>query len=167
MPQDKIKSVFDCNIIWQSFFFGNGISAKCKKLVDDEVIILFLSPETLEEMREVMTRPEFLAKFETVTETMVEKYLEQLAKKSVFIRSVPKEFTLSRDPDDEPYISLAIESEADYIVTRDNDMLDLMTDYDVESKQFRQRFRHLKVVEPIEFLKIVEEITKKDLSVKP
>lgn len=167
MPQDKIKSVFDCNIIWQSFFFGNGISAKCKKLVDDEVIILFLSPETLEEMREVMTRPEFLAKFETVTETMVEKYLEQLAKKSVFIRSVPKEFTLSRDPDDEPYINLAIESEADYIVTRDNDMLDLMTDYDVESKQFRQRFRHLKVVEPIEFLKIVEEITKKDLSVKP
>jgi len=167
MPEDKIKSVFDCNIIWQSFFFGNGISAKCKKLVDDEVIILFLSPETLEEMREVMTRPEFLAKFETVTETMVEKYLEQLAKKSVFIRSVPKEFTLSRDPDDEPYINLAIESEADYIVTRDNDMLDLMTDYDVESKQFRQRFRHLKVVEPIEFLKIVEEITKKDLSVKP
>lgn len=72
-------------------------------------------------MREVMTRPEFLAKFETVTETMIEKYLEQLAMKSVFIRSVPKKFTLSRNRDDEPYINLAIESKADYIVTRDND----------------------------------------------
>jgi putative PIN family toxin of toxin-antitoxin system len=160
MPQDKIKSVFDCNIIWQSFFFGNGASAKCKKLVDSDVITLFLSAEVLEEMREVMTRPEFLAKFETATETMIEKYLEQLARKSVFIRSVPKKFTLSRDRDDDPYINLAIESKADYIVTRNNDLLDLMTSYDKDSKEFRQKFRPLKVIEPIEFLKIVEERTK-------
>ncbi len=164
MPQDKIKSVFDCNIIWQSFFFSSGASAKCKKLVDDDVITLFLSAEVLGEMREVMTRPEFLAKFETVTEAMIEKYLEQLAKKSVFIRSVPKKFTLSRDSDDESYINLAIESKADYIVTRDNDLLDLMTGFDDDSKEFRQRFKALKVTEPIEFLKIVkavEERTKK------
>lgn len=167
MPQDKIKTIFDCNIIWQSFFFGNGVSAKCKKLVDDEIIILYLSPEILEEMREVMTRPEFLAKFESVTETMVEKYLEQLAKKSVFIRSVPTKFKFSRDKDDEPYINLAIETKCDYIVTRDGDLLDLMTGFDVESKEFRQRTRPLKVVEPLEFLKIVEEKTKKNLSIKP
>ena len=165
MPQEKIKVVFDCNIIWQSFFFGNGVSAKCKKLVDGGVITLFLSSEVLEEMREVMTRPEFLAKFQTVTETMIEKYLEQLARRSVFIRSVPKKFRLSRDADDEPYINLAIESEADYIVTRDSDLLDLMTGYDVESKEFRQKTRPLKVVEPLEFLKIVEE-SEKDLSLK-
>jgi putative PIN family toxin of toxin-antitoxin system len=161
MPQDKIKAVFDCNIIWQSFFFGDGVAAKCKKMVDSDVVTLFLSAEVLGEMREVMTRPEFLAKFETVTETMIEKYLEQLAKKSVFIRSVPKKFTLSRDRDDEPYINLAIESKADYIVTRDNDLLDLMTGFGDDSKEFRQRFKSLKVTEPIEFLKIVEERTKK------
>ncbi len=162
MIRDKIKAVYDCNIIWQSFFFGNGLAAKCKKLVDDGIITLFLSAEVLEEMREVMTRPEFFAKFETVTETMVEKYLEDLAKKSIFIRSVPKKFTLSRDADDEPYINLAIESEADYIVTRDNDLLDLMTGYDAESKEFRQKMRPLKVVAPLEFLEIVEEQTQKD-----
>ncbi len=82
------------------------------------------------------------------------------------IRSVPKKFTLSRDADDEPYINLAIESEADYIVTRDNDLLDLMTGYDVESKEFRQRLRPLNIIEPIEFLKIVEKQTQKDSSAK-
>jgi putative PIN family toxin of toxin-antitoxin system len=167
MPQDKIKAVFDCNVIWQSFFFGNGVAARCKKLADDDVITLFLSAEVLEEMREVMNRPEFLAKFESVTEKMIEKYLEQLAKKSVFTRSVPKKFTLSRDRDDEPYINLAIQSKADYIVTRDNDLLDLMTGFDDDSKEFRQKFRLLKVIEPIEFLKIVEEKTKKVLGIKP
>ena len=37
-------------------------------------------------------------------------------------------FTLARDPDDEPYLNLAIAVSADYLVTRDNDMLDLMHD---------------------------------------
>lgn len=167
MPEDKIKVIFDCNIIWQSFFFAGGVAAKCKKLADDEKVILFISSEILTEMREVMTRPEFLAKFETVTEAMVEKYLEQLAKKSVFIRSVPKSFALSRDPDDEAYINLAIESEADYIVTRDNDLLDLMTGFSVEAKEFRQKTRPLKIVEPTEFLRIVEEQTIRELSIEP
>jgi putative PIN family toxin of toxin-antitoxin system len=167
MPQEKIKAVFDCNIIWQSFFFGGGAAAKCKKLADDDVITLFLSAEVLEEMREVMTRPEFLARFETASETMIEKYLAQIAGKSVFIRSVPKKFTLSRDQDDEAYINLAIESKADYIVTRDNDLLDLMTGFDDDSKEFRQKFRSLKIIQPLEFLKIVKEKAKENLSVQP
>lgn len=157
MTQIKLINVFDCNIIWQSFFFENGVSAKCKKLVDDEKIILLLSREVLDEMREVMNRPEFLARFESATEKMVDKFLEQLAKKSVFIKSVPQKMTLTRDPDDEPYINLAIEGKADYIVTRDRDLLDLMTGFDVESKEFRQKTRPLKIVEPLEFLKIVEK----------
>lgn len=157
MARTNIKAVFDCNIIWQAFFFKNGVSAQCKKLVDDKIITLFLSLEVLEEMREVMTRPEFMAKFETVTETMVKTFLEDLAKKSVILKSVPKRFELSRDSDDEIYIDLAIESASDYLVSRDNDLLYLMSGYDGESKEFRQRFRPLKIVSPVEFLRIVEE----------
>ena len=164
MPQINIKAVFDCNIIWQSFFFQNGVSAKCKKLVDDGIITLFLSLEVLEEMREVMTRPEFLAEFETVTKKIVEDYLEELAGKSILINEVPEKFEFTRDSDDEPYINLAIEAEADFIVTRDGDLLDLMTGYDAESKEFRQRFRSLKIVEPVKFLRIVERHLEKTLS---
>lgn len=167
MSRQKIITIFDCNIIWQSFFFGSGVSAKCKKLVDDEIITLLLSLEVLEEMREVMTRPEFLAKFESVTETMIEKFLENLAKKSVLIQRVPGKFTLSRDPDDEPYINLAIEGKADYIVTRDKDLLDLMVGYDLESKEFRRKTRPLKIIEPLEFLKIVEKQRKENLALNP
>jgi hypothetical protein len=41
-----------------------------------------------------------------------------------------------------------------------------MTGFDEESKNFRQKFRLLKVIEPLEFLKIVEEKTKENLVVK-
>ena len=58
------------------------------------------------------------------------------------------------DPKDEPYINLAIAADADYIVSRDKDLLDLMTGHTKECKEFRRKFRSLKVIEPQEFLKI-------------
>jgi predicted nucleic acid-binding protein len=56
------------------------------------------------------------------------------------------------------YINLAVEVEADYIVSRDKDLLDLMNDYTDEAKEFRQRFRPLKVIEPLEFLKEMRKL---------
>jgi predicted nucleic acid-binding protein len=64
----------------------------------------------------------------------------------------------TRDPDDEPYINLAVEARADYLVIRDKDLLDLMTAYAPEAKEFRQKFRFLRVIEPPEFLKTAREM---------
>ena len=60
-----------------------------------------------------------------------------------------------RDPKDEKYINLAVEAEVYYIVSRDKDLLDLMTGHTDECKDFRRRFRPLRVIDPAEFLTIV------------
>ena len=44
------------------------------------------------------------------------------------IDEVPATYSLPRDPNDEPYLNLAIAANADYLATWDNDMLDLMED---------------------------------------
>ena len=72
---------------------------------------------------------------------MVEKFLKRVLKKAVFIKIVPAGFKYSRDPKDEKYINLAIEVEADYVISRDKDLLDLMTDISVKGKEFRQKSR--------------------------
>lgn len=41
-----------------------------------------------------------------------------------------------------------------------------MTDFNDESKHFSRKFRPLKVIEPFDFLKIVEEKTKKNLVIE-
>lgn len=41
------------------------------------------------------------------------------------ISEVPRVFAYDRDPKDEPYINLAIAAGANYIVSWDNDILDL------------------------------------------
>lgn len=111
-----------------------------------------MSKEILAEVEDVLNRPEVRHHFQTLTEEMVEAFLLRLQKVSQLIRRVPKVFSYSRDPKDEPYINLAAEARADYLVSRDKDLLELMTDYTTEAKEFRQRFRPLRVIEPSAFL---------------
>jgi predicted nucleic acid-binding protein len=51
---------------------------------------------------------------------------------------VPVFFHYDRDPDDEHVLNLAIATKATYVVTRDNDLLDLM----VEGNAAGSRCRH-------------------------
>ena len=90
-----------------------------------------------------------------MTDEKVEKLIEMLLEKGEFIKKVPQHFTYSRDPNDEPYINLAIEANAVFLVSRDNDLLDLMNGFTDECKDFRRRFRRLRVVNPVSFLEII------------
>jgi predicted nucleic acid-binding protein len=71
-------------------------------------------------------------------------------------RNVPTQFELPRDPADEPYLNLAIEAEARFLVTRDRDLLDLMRWDTKEGRDFQSRFRELKILDPVAFLKEIE-----------
>ena len=73
------------------------------------------------------------------------------------MRNVGKHFTYPRDPDDEPYLNLAIEVSADYLISRDNDLLDLMNWNQEAGRDFQKRFRFLKIVTPEEFLRVMEQ----------
>lgn len=54
-------------------------------------------------------------------------------------------------------MNLAIAAEADYLVTRDRDLLDLMIGHSAECKEFRQRFRKIKIIKPKDFMRAIEE----------
>ncbi len=111
----------------------------------------------ISEIRNVLSRPKILSKNPHLSDEYVEIFLTRVLKKAVSIKSISPKFKYSRDPKDEKYLNLALEVEADYIVSRDKDLLDLMTDTNVEAKEFRQKSRPLKIVPPIEFLQILAE----------
>jgi predicted nucleic acid-binding protein len=69
-------------------------------------------------------------------------------------------FEYPRDPSDEPYIDLAAACAADYLVTRDRDLLSLASDHSIFAKQFRQRFPTLRVMDVENFLGAVESHTR-------
>lgn len=155
---DLVGAVFDCNVLLQAAAREKSVAAECLRLVEKGLVRLFLSKEILAEVEDVLNRPEIRNHFQTLTDEIVEAFLLRLRRNSQIIRRVPKKFSYSRDPDDEPYINLAVEIKASFLVSRDNDLLDLMTDYGTEAKEFRQRFRRLRVIEPLEFLKEMQKL---------
>lgn len=122
------------------------------------LIQLCVSREVLAEAEDVLNRPKIWGRFPDLSDEIVGAFLKRLQKFSVLVRRVQKKFSYPRDEDDEPYINLAVAAGADFIISRDRDLLDLMTGHTDECKVFRQRFRPLRVVEPVEFLRLIEEM---------
>lgn len=123
-------------------------------------MLLYVSQEVLDEVSEVLRRPVIQKRFPELTVDIIDNFLEGLEVFAVLLKKVPREFSYTRDVDDEIYVNLAIAAEAEFLVSRDSDLLDLMTAYDDESKNLRRRFRGLKVVEPVEFLDRVRNLEK-------
>jgi putative PIN family toxin of toxin-antitoxin system len=108
---------------------------------------VFLSPEILLEVIDVLNRPELQEKFKSLTPEAADAYVKEIARKSTIVKDVPKRIALPRDPKDEPYLNLALEAHADFLVTRDKDLLDLMKD-----SVFRLQNPELTILDPVSFL---------------
>jgi len=164
MTMEKLRVVFDCMIFLQAVMSEKSVAFKLFELMKENAFTLFISIEMLAEVKNVLSRPYIRTKNLQITDETVQTFLNRVLSKANLTNKIPKHFQYSRDPKDEKYINLAVEAEAHYIVSRDKDLLDLMTDIDAESKAFRQKFRWLKVVAPVEFLRIIAE---KDLPSNP
>lgn len=153
------RVVFDCMIYLQATVSESGPAAALLRLVDNDEIVLFVSHDILEEVREVLSRPKIRQRNPAITDERVDALLSRLAEKATLVSDVRQHFTYVRDPKDEKYVNLALEVAAAYLVSRDKDLLDLMTSDAEECQDFRRRFRSLQVIEPVEFLKTVSTKT--------
>jgi uncharacterized protein len=158
MSRDNSRSrvVFDCMIYLQATISKSGPAAKLLRLVDSNALSLFVSTEILAEVHDVLSRPKIRERNPQLTEERVTAFIMRISDRATVIDDISSRFEYARDPKDEKYINLAIEVEADYIISRDTDLLDLMTGYTDECKDLRRRFRPLKIIEPIELLEIIE-----------
>jgi putative PIN family toxin of toxin-antitoxin system len=151
-PPDPPAVVFDCMIFLQAIANDESPAARALDLVESGEIKLCVSEQILRELRRVLDRPEVRSALPGINDLRVESLFRRLEKKAVTIKEVPRVFEYPRDPNDEPYINLAIAARAKYLVSRDKDLLDLMIATDLESKQFRQRFRVLRIIDPADLL---------------
>lgn len=81
--------------------------------------------------------------------------MQKIETEAALIKNVPTEYRFDRDPKDEPYLNLAIVTNAIFLVSRDNDLLDLMRVETPEAQDFRARYPGLRIVDAPNFLKQV------------
>jgi putative PIN family toxin of toxin-antitoxin system len=130
----------------------NSTARRCLDLVDRGEIDLFLSPAIWAEIDDVLTRPKTLSKFPDLTRSDVRQFLRAIQAKARTLTNVQKVFDYARDPKDEPYVNLAVAAKVTFLVTRDNDLLDLMRHDTIAGGDFHRRFESLEIVTPEEFL---------------
>lgn len=152
----RLRVVFDCMIFLQATASESGPAAELFRLVERNVLSLFVSPAILEEVRDVLSRPKIRKKNSDITSERVDALITRVLEHAAAEDDVAQHMLCVRDPKDEKYINLAITVDADYLVTRDQDMLDLMTGHTDECKDFRRRFRSLRIIEPVKLLKTLE-----------
>ena len=136
-------AVFDCMVFVQALANKKGPACACYELVRSDRLVLYVRPEVMAEVCDVLSRPKVRRKLPTLTDEAVEAFLRDILLRAVMLSEVPAAFRLERDPKDERYLNLALASQASYLVTWDRDLLDLMND-----EGFRQQFPQLIILEP-------------------
>lgn len=156
MPNPLV--VFDCVVFLQGLINQTGPAASCLESFVQGRCSLAISPEVLSELGEVLSRPRLRQRF-NLTNDKLDKLIELLLSKGSFYPNVPRRFEFPRDPDDEPYLNLAIEAGAQFLITRDRDLLDLMRSDTNEGRDFQSRFRQLRILNPVEFLQEIKALS--------
>lgn len=154
--EERPRVVFDCNVFLLAAARQKSVAASCFDLAEKGLVQLFISKEVLLEIEDVLDRPEVRALFPDLSDEIAGAFVKRLREFADFSSDVPRRFIYQRDEDDEPYINLKIEVGARFLESRDKDLLDLMTSYADDCKEFRQPFRTLKVIRPLDLLSSIE-----------
>jgi putative PIN family toxin of toxin-antitoxin system len=147
------RVVFDCMVFLQALARPAGPAGRCLSAAANETCELVISDEVLAEVQEVVSRPAIRRAFIRATDEDVTAFFHRLAGIMTRIDSVPPVVALTRDPKDEKYLNLAVAAGAAFVVSRDNDLLDLMTGTGADAVAFRTAYPGIAILDPVAFLR--------------
>jgi len=120
MRGKTLKIVIDTNL-WISFLISKDFSKLGNVLFSKRVTLLF-SDELESELLEVAGRPKFQRYFSSDD---IQLLFDILQKNAVFIKVTSVE-NICRDPKDNFLLALAVDGEANFLITGDADLLTLV-----------------------------------------
>jgi putative PIN family toxin of toxin-antitoxin system len=137
-----VRAIIDTNVLLAGLLW-HGTPHALVEHVRNGTLTLISSPVLLAELADVVARP----KFDTIlirSNTSRERSLDEVRALAEVIEPVPLPAPVCRDPDDDAVLALALAAQVDFIVSGDNDLLDL------------QAFESIPIVTPAEALHRIE-----------
>lgn len=141
-------AVFDCNVYAQALINSRGPAGVLVREVQYGHVRLVISDYVL---AEIQALPRKVPARYNLTDRKVETFLVDLIASATKVASVPSAFDYPRDPADAAYVDLAVAGNAEYLVTRDRDLLALASNTP-EGRDFKARFPAIRVLDPVSFL---------------
>lgn len=131
---------------------GRGPSARALEYVRGGRAELLISNAIVTELDELLHRDSIRRKFTHLDDRAVSTFLLHLCALSTQVSPMSSGLTFSRDSRDLPYLNLAIQSRAQYLVSRDADLLSIPLSDDLEAARIRALAPDLRIVDPVAFL---------------
>lgn len=137
-----IRAVIDVNTLVSAIINKPlSVSQEIYQNFISKHFLLIVSPSLLAEVEDVLNRDRIM-KLHKHSSKSLQKIISQLANLS-YIMPGKIEIEIVRDPNDDKIIIAAVEGNADYIVSRDKDLLDL------------KEYQGIKIITPEEFMGIL------------
>ena len=115
-----IRTVIDTNIWVSSLLNPFGFPARLRKSFEEGVFNLVISELMLEELAEVLNRPRIKTKY-GISEDDIKELLILIEERSEPVL-LSGDINICRDKDDNVVIETAVKGQADFLVTRDDDI---------------------------------------------
>ncbi len=147
-------AVFDAVTYVQSLANPDGPAAACWQRVLAGELQLFTDDPTLAEVADVVSRPK-VAKRLAFDAEIAKTFLDDIRKRSTQHAGAPARFSYRRDPKDEPLVNLALAAGAKYLVTWDNDLLDLMQPDNADGIALRLLSAEFVILTPPDLMRIL------------
>ena len=137
-----MRAIIDTNVLLAGLIW-HGTPHALIEHVRNGTLTLISSPVLLAELAEVFARPKFDAIL-IRSSTSRKRSLDEVRALAEVIAPAPLPTPICRDPDDDAVLALALAAQIDFIVSGDNDLLDL------------QVFESIPIVAPAEALRRIE-----------
>jgi uncharacterized protein len=122
MPNKRNPKVVLDSVVAVSAFLTGGLTAK---LIEEcrEKANLYTAEELLNEVRRVLLEKKHIRRRYRYGDSDVAIFVNRLREVSTVIDDLPTLKVIERDPKDDMIIACAVAAQADYIVSRDRDLL--------------------------------------------
>lgn len=136
-PEPRI--VVDTNVLISAFGWKMGNEAALVRGCLRREFCLIISPDTIEEFREVARRPKF-----QFPPTKIATFTERILEVSELVIPERHFDAIADDPDDNLFLDVAVAGQADYIISGDRHLKELKRFKDIRILSTRNFFRILK-----------------------
>jgi uncharacterized protein len=117
--------VADTTVLVSAFLTPRGVASEFLRRAREGLFQIVLAPAILDEMQDRLLHRRRLRRAYGYSDDRVKRYRRLLARTTSIVTKLPRVSGVVRDPNDDMVIACALEAGADYIVTRDKDLLSL------------------------------------------
>lgn len=141
-----IRIVLDTNLFVSALLKPGSNPDIILHLVKDEKVLLLMSDSICHEISRVLTYPKIRKRL-TVSDEELKFFVQLLGAVAIITPGTLNLPPIDADPDDTKYLVCAVEGHADYIVSGDHHLTDLVM------------YRGIRIVTPVDFIQIVSTLS--------